>query len=163
MDMNKLCEDLWGRFCKLDDCLKVVWIEEHSLMDMIVLASHDLNDWLRLGYGSNNFIGFFEDMKNYDDAFKNFDSSKKWICVSPRNHWIRSTDSLTIVVAAYCNLLREFRSSRMRKLLGYTDDEVRAIIAELKDIDVSTMNEIWRHFIKKKAESGSIRQVQYHI
>lgn len=150
MNMNKLCADLWERFCKMDDSLKVVWLEEQSTWKMIVFASEDLNDWLRLGYGSNNFIGFFEDMKNYDDAFKNLDSRRKWICVSPKNHWIRSVDSLMEIVATYCNLLRDFKQSRMQKLFGYTDEEIHAILMELKDLDDLEMRKIWSRFMESR-------------
>lgn len=150
MDMNKLCEDLWNRFCKMDDCLKVVWMEEQSTWNMIVLASKDLNDWMRLGYGSNNFVGFFEDLKRYEDVCKNFDPGKKWICVSSRRLWIRSTDSLIEIDARYCCLLREFKHSRMRKLLGYTDEEIHAILTELKDLSELEMTKTWNNFMESK-------------
>ena len=151
MNLKELAEDLWERFCKLDDNLQVIWLEEFADRRIRIVHRENLNEYFDSIY-HGDYLAFRKRLKEcveWEDYA--FDSDKKWF-IDYIDCEILEVGN-TLAIPAYFNtvLLENLKEKAFCEVLGYTEKETEGIQLVLKASSAEEIKETWEKVMEPKA------------
>ena len=150
MDLEELANDVWERFCKLDDKAQVMWMKKFVKRPISIVLMKDINQYFDSIY-HGDYLAFYQTMraKLYETTFKHV---RKWfIHYDFEEQW----EGDTLLYPAYydANLLKSLKGKAFCKVLGYTEKEIEEIQLLLNIAYDEELDLVWKNVLKEKMEN----------
>ena len=151
MNLKELAEDLWERFCKLDDNLQVIWLEEFTRQRIRIVHKENLNEYFDSIY-HGDYLAFRDRLKECVEwADEALDSNKKWFIDYIDCEVLEVGNTLAIPAYYDTNLLESLKEKAFCEVLGYTEKEIEEIQSLLKTSSTEEIKEAWEKVMEPKA------------